>query len=177
MPNSSRYFSFFPSVTYQNKSVVDITRRTKIFSQLYNSPTSFLSYTIKDGERPEEIALYYYNDMGKVWLVFLANDIIDPVSQWPLSTIDFDKMIIAKYGSFENATSNIKYYENVDGLRITKDTYDLNSSLNLITSGDWTSITTWEYEYELNEKKRDIFLFNNIYANQAESELKEILSV
>jgi hypothetical protein len=86
-------------------------------------------------------------------------------------------MIIAKYGSFENATSNIKYYENANGLRITKDTYDLNSSLNLITSGDWTSITTWEYEYELNEKKRDIFLFNNIYAAQAESELEEILSV
>lgn len=177
MSNSSRYFSFFPSVTYNGKSVVNITRRTKIFSQLYNSPTSFLSYTVKDGERPEEIALYYYNDMGKVWLVFLANDIIDPVSQWPLSTIDFDKMLIGKYGSLNYTTSHIKYYENADGLRITKDTYDLNNSLNLIVASEWTSVTIWDYEYELNEKKRDIFLFNNIYASQAESELKEILSV
>lgn len=176
MANSSRYFSFFPSVTYKGKSVVDITRRTKIFSQLYNSPTTFLSYTIKDGERPEEIALYYYGDMGKVWLVFLANDIIDPTSQWPLSSTDFNKMLIGKYSSLSDTTT-IKYYENADGLRITKDTYDLNNNLNLITAADWSPVTIFDYELELNEKKRDIFLFNNIYATQAESELKEILSV
>ena len=176
MSNSSRYFSFFPTIVYNGKSVVDITRRSKIYEQLYSSPTSFLSYTVKDGERPEDIALYYYSDMGKVWLIFLANNIVDPASQWPLNTTDFDKMLVAKYGSMVN-TYPVKYYQNANGLRITKDTYDQNSDLQLITAGDWDPISIYDYEVELNEKKRDIFLFNNIYASQAESELKEILSV
>lgn len=194
MPNSINYFKYFPVVTYNNKSVVNITRRTKIIQQLYSSPLSFLSYSIKNDERPEDIALYYYNDIGKVWLVFLANNIIDPVSQWPLNDFDFNMMIITKYkklalshgyttdSAIINWTkntahaSNILYYENADGIQITKDTYDASASLGLITA-DWAPIRIYDYESDLNDKKREIFLFSDTYANQAESELKELLSV
>ena len=189
------YFKFFPKVTYNGKSVVNITRRTAVQQQLYSSPISFLSYTIADGEKPEDIALYYYEDIGKTWLVFLANNIIDPVSQWPLSTTDFDKMIIKKYAAQAKAvnssyvgngvinwtknaslTSNILWYQNAENNRISNDTYLLNADLGLITAGDWSPVRIYDYELELNENKRNIFLFNRAYASQAESELKGLLN-
>lgn len=192
MANSINYFKYFPNINYNSKSVVDITRRTKIIEQLYSKPLSFLPYTINDGERPEDIALYYYDDAGKVWLVFLANNIIDPISQWPLSSKDFDQMMISKYGANAMAdgyitdtqiiswtgtsdhSKNILYYKNSDGIQITKDTYDFDTSPTKST--DWTAVRIYDYEIELNEKKRNIFLFNKTYANQAEYELKELLS-
>ena len=189
------YFKFFPNVTYNGKSAVNITRRTAIQQQLYSSPISFLSYTVADGEKPEDIALYYYEDIGKTWLIFMANNIIDPVSQWPLGTIDFDKMIIKKYTAQAKAvnssyvgngvinwtkntslTSNILWYQNAENSRISKDTYLLNADLGLITAGDWTPVRIYDYELELNENKRNIFLFNRVYASQAESELKGLLN-
>lgn len=189
------YFKFFPKVTYNGKSAVNITRRTAIQQQLYSSPVSFLSYTINDGEKPEDIALYYYEDIGKTWLIFMANNIVDPVSQWPLGTIDFDKMIIKKYTAQAKAinssyvgngvinwtkntslTSNILWYQNAENNRISKDTYTLNADLGLITAADWFPVRIYDYELELNENKRNIFLFNRAYASQAESELKELLN-
>lgn len=192
MPNSINYFKYFPTITYNNKSAVNITRRTKIIEQLYSMPLSFFSYTVKEDERPEDISLYYYDDIGKVWLIFLANNIIDPASEWPLSQRDFNNMIIEKYRIQSNKntnnaifnwtydttiTQNILYYENAEGLQLTKDTYDLNNSLNLITTSDWNPVRILEHEFRLNEEKRKIFLFNKLYASQAESELKELLSV
>lgn len=195
MSNTINYFKYFPTIKYNNKTSVNLTRRTQILQQLYSSPLSFLSYTIKDDERPEDVALYYYGDSGKVWLVFLANNIIDPTSEWPLTTNDFNNMMLAKYATqagldgydtdadilrwtgTTSETSNILYYENADGLQLTKDTYDLNDDLGLITTSEWTPVRIYDYELELNEKKRNIFLFNSIYATQAESELKELLSV
>jgi hypothetical protein len=190
------YFKFFPKITYNGKSAVNITRRTTIQQQLYSSPISFLSYTIAEGEKPEDIALYYYEDIGKTWLVFLANNIVDPVSQWPLSNINFDKMIIKKYTDQAQAvnssyvgngvinwtkntslTSNILWYQNAENNRISKDTYLLNTDLGLITAADWSPVRIYDYELELNENKRNIFLFNRAYAAQAEAELKDLLNV
>ena len=190
------YFKFFPTVTYNGKSAVNITRRTAIQQQLYSSPISFLSYTINDGEKPEDIALYYYEDIGKTWLIFMANNIIDPVSQWPLSNDNFNKMLIKKYSAQAKAinssyvgngvinwtqntslTNNILWYKNAENNRITKDTYLLNADLGLITTADWSPVRIYDYELELNENKRNIFLFNRAYASQAESELKELLNV
>lgn len=190
------YFKFFPKITYNGKSAVNITRRTAIQQQLYSSPIAFLSYTIADGEKPEDIALYYYGDMGKTWLVFLANNIIDPVSQWPLGTNDFNKMIIKKYSAQAKAvnssyvgngvinwtknaslTSNILWYQNAEKNRISTDTYLLNSDLGLITAADWSPVRIYDYELELNENKRNIFLFNRAYASQAEADLKGLLNV
>lgn len=189
------YFKFFPKVAYNGKSVINITRRTAVQQQLYSSPISFLSYTIADGEKPEDIALYYYEDIGKTWLVFMANNIIDPVSQWPLSNDNFNKMLIKKYSAQAKAinssyvgngvinwtqntslTSNILWYQNAENNRITKDTFTLNADLGLITTTDWSPVRIYDYELELNENKRNIFLFNRAYASQAESELKGLLN-
>jgi len=263
----SKYFTYFPKVSYLNKSVTDITRRVKINENLLVDPYAFLPYTVSGEDRPEDVAYYYYGDQNKVWLVYLANNIIDPYTQWPLSNSNLDKTLDKKYykpalafaatdvvsstiainahgfsttdpvnfsiltgssisglvngstyyvirvndneiklaSSAANAiantpitltatsgtysiqrdtliwlqstsiTSNIVMYRNIEDptVSITADTYRLDNTL--ITS-EWQAIRVYDYETELNEAKRSIFLINTAYANKVEEDLKVVLN-
>lgn len=120
----SKYFDNFPTVNYDGIEVRDITRRKKFIQNNLNNPFVFLPYTIKDNDRPEDIAYYYYGSVDYTWLVLLPNNIIDPYTQWPLSDDNFDKMLIAKYAEKsgkigyevidwtqdETRTDNVVYY-------------------------------------------------------------------
>lgn len=188
---TSRYFSYLPKIYYDNKIVVNITRRVKILNFLHGKPGNYMAYTIKEGEKAEDIAYYYYQDIGKVWLVYLANDIIDPYSQWPMNNETFNQYIISKYKEqsgvsgynvirwTQNATitDNIVHYRNKEDTEtvISKDTYILNSSLSLIAAEEWEPIRYYDYELELNENKRTIFLVNRVYADQAKQNLERIM--
>jgi hypothetical protein len=105
----SKYFTHFPKINYLNRIVTDITSRVKIIEDLQSDPYAFLPYTIKGDDRPEDIAYYYYGDQNKVWLIYLANQIIDPYTQWPLSNENFEKSMLKKYnkGSQDFVSSNV----------------------------------------------------------------------
>lgn len=93
----AEYFENFPTIEYQGRRVRDLTRRNKFLKNVSNNPLLFLPYTIKEGERAEDIAYYYYGSTEYTWLVYLANSIIDPYHDWPMSEEDFNKYIIQKY--------------------------------------------------------------------------------
>lgn len=95
----SKYFSNYPIIEYEGKRVRDISRRSKVVDDLLNDPYIFLPYTIRDGEKPEDIAFYYYGSVDDTWLVLLSNKITDPYTQWPLTDKDFDRYFIEKYSS------------------------------------------------------------------------------
>lgn len=187
----SKYFEYFPKVTYRDMSVTDITRRVKIKDNLLADPYTFLPYTIKDGERAEDVAYYYYGDQGKVWLVYLANNIVDPYTQWPMSNDNVAKTIAKKYKTqsgqtFDDAvvfwsmstnTSNniVHYVNNADPtIFVSKDTYTYNPSF---VSSEWTAVRVYDYEMQLNEDRRNIYLINVAYANQVEADLEAVLNV
>ena len=183
----SRYFTYLPKVIYNDKEIVDISARANILESLKGNTLAFLNYTVKEGQRAEDIAYHYYNDIGKVWLVYLANNIIDPYSQWPLSNIDFERMLISKYASLANTTgsaviswtqNNAIHYENKADtkIKITPRTYTLNGTLGLINTSEWQAVDYYRYELEKNEAKRTIFLVNRIYADQMEKELESIMN-
>ncbi len=75
----------------------------KIKKFILGNPTAIYDYVIKDGERPDTIANAYYGDSNFVWLIFLANDVVDPYYDWPLTQQQFKDFIIEKYGSIEAA--------------------------------------------------------------------------
>lgn len=186
----SKYFRYFPKTEYKNTDVVDITRRVKVlFEELGQDPHAFLSYTVKDEDRPEDIAHYYYGDVGLVWMVYLANDIVDPYSQWVLSNVDFEKMLINKYKDESGAvghgviawtqnqtiTENIAYYKNKENptIKVTKDTATNDPSF---VAGEWDAVRYYEYEMELNENKRQIYLVSDIYADQMVRDLRKLMN-
>ena len=106
----SKYFSRFPKIKYDDIEIRDITRRNNFVEKNLSDPFIFLPYTVKEGEKPEDIAQLYYGSVGYTWLVLMANNIIDPYYDWPLDEKDFNEYIIKKY----EAVSGKKGYEVVD---------------------------------------------------------------
>jgi len=184
----SKYFTFFPKVTHTNKVAQNITRRAKVTETLLGDPYVYLPYVVKEGERPEDVAYYYYGTMDKVWMVYLANQIIDPYTDWPMNYDNFNNYIIAKYADQANATgydviawtqdntanNNIVHYKNVEDptIKISPDTWTYDTSL---IGAEWEAVRYYDYEVELNENKRNIWLINEAYAATFESELRRIL--
>jgi hypothetical protein len=74
---------------------------------------AYYFYAVKDGETPEVIADKVYNNPEAHWIILYANDIYDPLYDWPMSQKTLDKFIIRKYGSIEWAKTNYHHYEKV----------------------------------------------------------------
>ena len=183
----AKYFEYFPRTTYNNKQVIDITRRVNFTDTSLGNPYTFLPFTIEDGEKPEDIAYHYYGDVKYTWAVYLSIG-IDPYFDWPMEQRIFDDYIIKKYAAQANTTGyavidwtqdttitdNIVHYYNVnDDTIISKDTFALSTS---IVQGDYAALRYYDYETQLNEDKRVINLLSKTYVKQAEKELKELLN-
>jgi len=106
------YFNFFPSTEYANTIVTNLISKVKFDQSVQKNLAVFYPYTIEQGERPDQIAARYYSDPQLDWLIYLANDIMDPYYDWPLSQNQFYEFIKAKYGSVANAQSKIAFYRN-----------------------------------------------------------------
>ena len=107
----SGYFSKFPSVMYGNAVATNITTRLKMMIPTRDRIKVFHDYALQEGERPDTVAEHYYGDPYFAWLIYYANEIIDPYFEWPLSQQDFNKFVVKKYSSAVNATEKILYYQ------------------------------------------------------------------
>lgn len=93
----TKYFENFPVIEYEGQRVKDITRRSSFSKLVSTNPLLFMPYTVKEGQRPEDIAQFYYGSTDYTWLVYMSNNIIDPYHQWPMSEADFNNYLIEKY--------------------------------------------------------------------------------
>ena len=94
---ATKYFQNFPVIEYQGRRVRDISRRASFARSLANNPFVYYSYTVSEGERAEDIALDYYGSVDYVWLVYMANYIIDPYYEWPMDGQTFNAYLVNKY--------------------------------------------------------------------------------
>jgi len=108
----STYFSSFPTVEYNGSYITNITLRAKFIEASKRINLTFYPYTIREGERPDQIAFYYYDDPAFSWLVFLSNNIMDPYFEWPMSNDVMNKFLAKKYGSVYDSQQTITGYTN-----------------------------------------------------------------
>lgn len=130
---SEKYFEKFQLISYGNTAAVNITQRTVILNSVYTNPNLYYMYDIKPYERPDIIADEYYQDQYMSWILYLTNKIIDPYYDWHIDQETFKAFLIKKYGSYENATSKVKYYRNnwyTEPEQITMASYDTLVSAN-----------------------------------------------
>lgn len=194
----STYFTHFPIVEYNGVSVRDISRRTNFIQSTLSNPYVFLPYTVKDGEKPEDIAHNYYGSVSATWLVLMANNIVDPYTQWPMTIDMLANYITNKYGSFSGKTGadvvywsqnetildNILYYYKIADsgieLKVSPDTfpyvYDIGNNIigREVTEG-WTAMRVYDYENMTNEAKREIQVVEKVYYEQISNEFKKII--
>ena len=113
-------------------SIVNITQRAKIAERLRQHTTTMHDYVIREGERPDTVALKLYGDVKYAWVVLLMNTIVS-LYDWPMTNSEFQLYLIGKYGSLSDsqnqgtrtdaAWSAAKFYYTTEGDRVDATTY------------------------------------------------------
>jgi hypothetical protein len=161
----ANYFRFFPQTYYNledEKNNVDVV--TNIMSKFSfepsfkNNSVIYYEYVITDGETPEMLAHKIYGSAEKHWIILSLNDIVSPMSDWPLEQRSLIKLIDKKYEPFANtangftglewAEQNIHSYFKVE---TQLDTYT-NESVSktiIIDSDTYSNVTPSSTNYTL----------------------------
>jgi hypothetical protein len=180
------YFREFPTVIIDNQEVLDITRKVRLSSTFKLSATDYSDYSLSEGDKPEDIAYYYYDNAEYAWLVLLANDIVDPYTQWYKSTQELESYIKAQYETASGTTgdavlvwarngslaSNIIHYQSVydSNVRINRASYNANPT------AEFYALRVYDYEVELNEGRRTIQLLNKSYLSVIDDRFSAVIN-
>jgi hypothetical protein len=105
------FFNKIPTITYEGKMARNIMARAKLSDSTKNSNQLFFPYTNSGEVRADTLSHQYYKKAGYSWLIWFANEVIDPYYDMALSAYDFDQFIINKYGSIEVAQRKIAHYK------------------------------------------------------------------
>jgi hypothetical protein len=147
-----------------------------------------------------------YGSTERHWIILLLNDIVDPLTQWPMSDRALNMHIESKYKTLANNSpvipwtkSNVKSYKKIESRRniesdeSVKDIIEIDSAAysNLIPSTTSVTLkngsiiqikiekemqTYFDYEQELNEKRRNIKLLRPEFVPFVEREFKGLFA-
>ena len=170
------YFGHFPLIPYDSvgdgkfKLVTNLLKRVAVRSKVKTNVLVFDTYDIKSGETPELIADKLYNDPELHWVVLLMNNITDRYHQWPLNENQFIAYINDKY-------SNVDATHHYEISQVSGDTtikIDIGTD-NTEHSGA-SVVTNYEYEEDLQNKKRKIRLLDPSYLGAFVSEYEKLIA-
>ena len=168
----------------RGKLATNLLSRVRFADEVLKSVSGYYKHRIQEGERPDTIAEDYYKDSNLAFLIFLANDIQDPLYDWPLFGNSLTNYIKEKYESLDSARITVHHYEQI--LRsgsdktadtpkilekvavIDKDTYDL------LGATERKIIYNYDYEIMRNNAKKQIVLIENTFSKQILNELKSL---
>ena len=106
----TQFFKKFPLISYDGSPAINLLSRVKMSKLALNTRQAYYPYTIVEGERPDNLAYNYYSNSDYFWLVGLANSIVDPYYDFPISSENINQLIINKYGSIANAQKTILFF-------------------------------------------------------------------
>ena len=173
----SKFFEYYKTTDYKllgkNFNITNVTLRYKFRQNLTKNFYNFYDYSLKDGERLDHVADFYYGDSKYVWVIILSNDMIDPQFDIPRPYDEFRKYVINKYGSWENVVNGIHHYEKVSIYRNEEKITDINppiiinqNTYNSLDDKERKIVTNLEYEERLNESKRNIKLLDSSHLHE-----------
>ena len=164
------FFANFNQITYDDRTVTDITHSFDIIDKFKNDIELYEIYTVQDGERLEQVADKTLGNQNYYWIIMMMNDIINPFYDFPLSDKELKVFIDNKYNNPESTLGderhNIHHYE-YNG--IIYGNVDPAPGLS-------TPVTNEQYEINLNEEKRKLKIPKPIYVNQIIAEFRKKLS-
>ena len=104
------YFDKLPIISYNNNLARNILARARFTQNTMKNRAAYYPYTIENGQRADSLSDDYYNNPGYEWLIYFANDIVDPYYDLPMTEDNFYNHIVSKYGTYEIAMRKILYY-------------------------------------------------------------------
>lgn len=188
------YFNSLPNVDYlspfntrqSNDTYIrakNLFKRVKISDTSFGSPFLFNKYIIQEGERPDTMSSRIYGTSSLDWLIVLAAGIVNQRHEWPLSSQELYEYCYRKYGNDLNA---FKHYETLEvkdsngrvvlpaGKVVDKDFTIPNPDSPLSTLNPVQAVTNYEYEYLVNDAKKEIDLIRPEYKLRIVTELREL---
>jgi hypothetical protein len=195
------YFRQVPDFEYVNTTndgrnisdysrVKNLFKRGKLRDDIFGDLSFFTKYQIIGDERPDNVAYKIYDDETLDWLVLIANNIINVQTEWPLSQQAFYNFLIDKYGS-EEVLNQVHHYETIQvknsigstivpaGLTVPSDYnisyFDVNSGQRISNNNITKEITNLEYEENIQNDKRNIFVLKPIYINVVLNDMEQIM--
>lgn len=160
-------FNTMPSMLYRINgkyvSVTDIFRRVSV--NKYSQNFAILeTITIPDGFKPEDIADRYYSNPDFYISILIVNEIIDPRTEWPMTSEQVVQYTTRKYG--EGNLYRTHHYRTTDSDKLVVD-FDAD----LLGQGLIEEVTNIQYENEMNDSKREIKVVKQNYITRFMDEL------
>jgi len=198
----SNYFKQVPNLEYVSRlpdakisdyiTVKNLFKRGNLADDIFQDLTIFTKYEIKGDDRPDNVANKVYQDPDLDWVILLSNNIINIQSEWPMPQRDFDRYLLDKYETYEKL-NEVHHYETLEcknlvgavvvpkGLWVESDYsvtyYDWYAGAEITKSSSdiVVSVTNYEYEDNLENEKRNIYLLKPKYLNIIKDDLKEMM--
>ena len=180
--------------------VKNLFKKGYLREDIFQDTTIFTKYEIKGNDRPDNVAFDFYGNSKLDWLVLQCNNILNIQSEWPMQQQDFDRYLLDKYNIFpspytsaydwlyngvhHNETKEIK---NASGAVIVPAGLTAAAGIG-VTFYDFfidgmtkaeditTPVTNYEYESQIEDAKRNIFLIKSRYINVVKDDMVEIMT-
>ena len=190
----SEYFQHYPQINYditgekpsKTKTVINLMLNAKIKSIIKNDIINYFSYSIPESERPDITSFKIYGDVKYTWLIFLINDIYDPIFDWPLNSREFGNYVKNKYVTLAAAKNGVHHYEQIVRTRteatgtseaIPEATIEVDiTTYNALDTVDRNIVYCYDWEITRNDAKREIKLIDRRYVAEILSEHSEKLN-
>tara|TARA_Y100000816_G_C26091378_1_gene576799 strand:+ start:1578 stop:2252 length:675 start_codon:yes stop_codon:yes gene_type:complete len=196
------YFNNLPDFLYVNRTkdgrsegdysiVKNLFKRAKLRTDIFQDTSFFNKYIVEGDDRPDNVAEKVYGDSTLDWLVLMANNVVNVQSEWPMSQADFYTYVTEKYDSETTLYSGIHHYKSrevktTDGSVIIQSGekvgvgqsvsyYDYGLGQHVRATDVAIPVTNFEYEDNLNNKKREIYILKQEYLNIVTDDLDEIM--
>lgn len=194
----SNYFSVVPDFEYVSRlpdanisdyiNVKNFFKRITLKQDVYQDLSFFTKYKVEGDDRPDNVAFKEYGRSDLDWIVLTSNNILNIQSEWPMPQFEFDKYLIEKYGTYDNL-NNTHHHETTEltnnnnviivqkGLRVESNysiTYFEDSGM--VTQNPVVEVTNYQYEEQLNDDKRNIFLLKDIYLNVIIDDFQDLMT-
>ncbi len=196
----SNYFNKVPNFEYVSRlpdanisdyiPVKNLFKKGALREDIFQNLSTFTKYIVSGDKRPDNVAFEFYDDSSLDWLVLASNNIVNVKTEWPMSQLEYDKYLLDKYGSYEKI-NEVHHYETVEirngdnvimvkkGLKVASDysiTYFDSRDGGLVTKYPVKTVTNYDYEESLQEKRRNIFLLKPQYLSIALDDLELIMT-
>jgi len=169
------YFENFPLIPYDSvgngnfKVVTNLLKRVAVRTKVRTNTALYDTHDVREGESPEILADKLYGDAELHWVILLVNNITDRYHQWPQNQNQFLAYINDKYSDVD-ATH---HYE------ISQVSGDTTIKIDIGTDNtDYPTasiVTNYEYEEDLQDKKRKIRLLDPAYVEDFVAEFKKLM--
>jgi len=198
----AKYFSYLPEVDYVNRlpdakigdfiKVKNLFKKGKIRDDIFQDLSFFTKYKIVGNDRPDNVAFEVYGDASLDWVVLLCNNILNIQTEWPMEQNNFDAYLLDKYGDYDTLYNGIHHYETTEvrnsnnflivpaGLEVqsnyTVSFYDVGTDTQIDARNITVPVTNYEYEDNIEDGKRNIFILKQEYLGIILNDMEEIMA-